>query len=179
VSRFAFFYQSIISDWNHGNAHFLRGLVRALQARGQTVVCYEHVDNWSLTNLLRVAPDAIQRFERRFSDIRYARYSLGGTLEGWLRERLVALGHARGGIVFLGALAGPLAQGCAALIVVEESCPTVAEVVGLEERGRVAPHLAVRGDVAKQQRTAGQSSLKRQQPERVVARGRQVDAGLA
>ena len=88
MSRFALFYHSLISDWNHGNAHFLRGLMRALQARGHTAVCYEQVDNWSLTNLLRVAPDAIQQFEQRFPDIPYERYTPGAHLEGWLRARL-------------------------------------------------------------------------------------------
>src|SRR5690349_3127703 len=59
VSRFALFYHSVISDWNHGNAHFLRGLMRALQARGHATVCYEPVDSWSLVNLLEVNPHAI------------------------------------------------------------------------------------------------------------------------
>ena len=88
MSRFALFYQSVISDWNHGNAHFLRGLVRALQARGHSVVCYEQVDNWSLSNLLRVAPEAIPQFEQRFPDISYERYALDPDLESWLRRRL-------------------------------------------------------------------------------------------
>jgi spore maturation protein CgeB len=95
--RFGFFYQSVISDWNHGNAHFVRGLARALQARGQRVTCFEQVDNWSLMNLLRVAPDAVARFRTRFPDIAFQRYTLGPDLEGWLRARLadmdVALVH--------------------------------------------------------------------------------------
>ena len=48
MTRFALFYQSLVSDWNHGNAHFLRGLMRALHARGHTTICYEQADNWSL-----------------------------------------------------------------------------------------------------------------------------------
>ena len=32
--RFVFFTHSLVSDWNHGNAHFLRGVMRALVARG-------------------------------------------------------------------------------------------------------------------------------------------------
>ena len=28
--KFVLFAHSLISDWNHGNAHFLRGVVRAL-----------------------------------------------------------------------------------------------------------------------------------------------------
>jgi spore maturation protein CgeB len=86
--RFALFYQSVISDWNHGNAHFLRGLARALQARGHDVVCYERYDNWSLTNLLRDRPEAIDRFRERFPDLRYERYRAGPELRELLRDRL-------------------------------------------------------------------------------------------
>jgi spore maturation protein CgeB len=88
--RFALFYHSIISDWNHGNAHFLRGLMRALNARGHETVCYEQLDNWSLSNLLQAAPNAIADFERRFPDLRYEQYRLDHSLEPWLRERLAA-----------------------------------------------------------------------------------------
>jgi spore maturation protein CgeB len=95
--KFAFFYQSVISDWNHGNAHFLRGLMRALQARGHQVVCYEQVDNWSLENLLLESPNAVADFEARFPDLRYDRYELGAglesTLRGWLEAADVAIVH--------------------------------------------------------------------------------------
>lgn len=86
--RFALFYQSVISDWNHGNAHFLRGLIRALQARGHTAVCYEQVDNWSLVNLLRINPQAIEEFACQFPDVRFERYVLDPELENWLRQTL-------------------------------------------------------------------------------------------
>jgi spore maturation protein CgeB len=89
VTRFAFFCHSVISDWNHGNAHFLRGLVRALQARGHAVTCYEQVDNWSLDNLLHAAPNAIEEFQVRFPDIRFERYALDDRFESWLQQRLV------------------------------------------------------------------------------------------
>ena len=46
------FCHSLLSDWNHGNAHFLRGIVSDLQARGLDVVVYEPCHNWSLQNLL-------------------------------------------------------------------------------------------------------------------------------
>jgi spore maturation protein CgeB len=38
------FYHSLLSDWNHGNAHFLRGTVRELIRRGHEVVVYEPKD---------------------------------------------------------------------------------------------------------------------------------------
>jgi spore maturation protein CgeB len=51
--RTALFYHSLLSDWNHGNAHFLRGYASELIARGHEVLIFEPADNWSLKNLLR------------------------------------------------------------------------------------------------------------------------------
>jgi spore maturation protein CgeB len=64
--RIAFFYHSLLSDWNHGNAHFLRGVVWELGARGHEVRVFEPERAWSLENLLREAPDALLRFERAY-----------------------------------------------------------------------------------------------------------------
>jgi spore maturation protein CgeB len=50
--RIVMFYHSLLSDWNHGNAHFLRGVATELLARGNEVTVYEPVNSWSLTNLL-------------------------------------------------------------------------------------------------------------------------------
>jgi spore maturation protein CgeB len=50
--RVAMFYHSLLSDWNHGNAHFLRGVVSELAARGHEVAVFEPRDGWSLRNLL-------------------------------------------------------------------------------------------------------------------------------
>ncbi len=50
--RLILFCHSLLSDWNHGNAHFLRGVVTELQARGHDVVVYEPEEAWSLQNLL-------------------------------------------------------------------------------------------------------------------------------
>lgn len=88
--RFAFFYHSVISDWNHGNAHFLRGLMRALQERGHATVCYEQADNWSLKNLLRARPRAIAEFQAQFPDLRFSRYSPREGLDACLREAVAA-----------------------------------------------------------------------------------------
>lgn len=50
--RITLFYHSLVSDWNHGNAHFLRGVVTELLIRGHEVTVYEPADNWSLQNLV-------------------------------------------------------------------------------------------------------------------------------
>ena len=46
------FCHSLVSDWNHGNAHFLRGVASELTARGADVRVYEPRDAWSVKNLL-------------------------------------------------------------------------------------------------------------------------------
>jgi len=50
--RVVLFYHSLLSDWNHGNAHFLRGIVTDLLARCHQVAVYEPSDGWSRQNLL-------------------------------------------------------------------------------------------------------------------------------
>jgi len=50
--RFAFFVHAVLSDWNHGNAHFLRGIAVELIARGHTVRLFEPAEGWSRGNLL-------------------------------------------------------------------------------------------------------------------------------
>ena len=49
--RVVLFCHSLVSDWNHGNAHFLRGIVGELLARGVDVTVYEPEDGWSRNNL--------------------------------------------------------------------------------------------------------------------------------
>ena len=51
--RIAYFTHSLVSCWNHGNAHFLRGVLRELTRRGHAVMAYEPDGAWSLENLLR------------------------------------------------------------------------------------------------------------------------------
>jgi spore maturation protein CgeB len=46
------FYHSALSDWNHGNAHFLRGVATELRSRGHGVIVYEPADAWSAANLV-------------------------------------------------------------------------------------------------------------------------------
>ncbi|RAI35903.1 glycosyltransferase, partial [Rhodoplanes serenus] len=46
------FCHSISSCWNHGNAHFLRGVARELLAAGHTVDVHEPANGWSRTNAL-------------------------------------------------------------------------------------------------------------------------------
>jgi spore maturation protein CgeB len=51
--RVVIFCHSVLSDWNHGNAHFLRGVATELLHRGHEVRVFEPRDGWSVSNLLR------------------------------------------------------------------------------------------------------------------------------
>jgi spore maturation protein CgeB len=53
--RIVLFTHSLASDWNHGNAHFLRGVARELQARGHDVGAWEPAGAWSAENLVAEA----------------------------------------------------------------------------------------------------------------------------
>lgn len=75
----ALFSHSLLSDWNHGNAHFLRGLMRELVRMGHRVRCYEELGSWSLSNLVRQegerATHSINAFRAAYPelDIRFYR----------------------------------------------------------------------------------------------------------
>ena len=68
--RIVLFVHSLVSDWNHGNAHFLRGVVRELARRGHEAVVLEPAEGWSRRNLLAEHPEAVEEFERAFPDLR-------------------------------------------------------------------------------------------------------------
>jgi spore maturation protein CgeB len=73
--KIVFFCHSLLSDWNHGNAHFLRGLCLELLARGVDVQVYEPADAWSAQNLLEDAgPGAPDRFASAYPRLHSHRY---------------------------------------------------------------------------------------------------------
>lgn len=73
---FALFYHSLVSDWNHGNAHFLRGIASELLAQGHQVRIFEPRDSWSRENLLRDHGEgAVTRFHRAFPKLSSTLYT--------------------------------------------------------------------------------------------------------
>jgi spore maturation protein CgeB len=73
--KIALFYHSLLSDWNHGNAHFLRGVATELVERGHEVMVYEPEDSWSLANLIQEHGSApIREFHRTYPRLSGARY---------------------------------------------------------------------------------------------------------
>jgi spore maturation protein CgeB len=73
--RFVFYTHSLVSDWNHGNAHFLRGVMRELVARGHEAMALEPAGGWSRRNLVAdQGPAAVARFARDFPELRAVTY---------------------------------------------------------------------------------------------------------
>jgi spore maturation protein CgeB len=69
--RIAYFTHSLASCWNHGNAHFLRGVLRELQALGHEVQAFEPEDAWSLQNLLADHGDAgLGAYRKAYPELR-------------------------------------------------------------------------------------------------------------
>lgn len=104
------FVHSLASDWNHGNAHFLRGIARALTARGATVAAFEPAHGWSATNLVAAhGAAALETWRAAYPELTTqcydpARLDLDAALEGadlvlvheWNEPALVArLGRRR------------------------------------------------------------------------------------
>jgi spore maturation protein CgeB len=108
--RIAYFAHSLSSCWNHGNAHFLRGVLRELAAAGHAVEAWEPATGWSRENLLRDHGKAgLGAFADAYPDLPAPRRHAGpedlaGALDGadlvivheWNEPWLVAaLGRAR------------------------------------------------------------------------------------
>jgi spore maturation protein CgeB len=75
--RFVIFTHSLISDWNHGNAHFLRGVATDLVAAGHDVRILEPDDGWSLRNLVVEHGSApVAEFKAAYPTIRSRFYDL-------------------------------------------------------------------------------------------------------
>jgi len=68
--RIIVYTHSLASDWNHGNAHFLRGILRDLEARGHETLALEPADGWSRRNLVSdQGQPALDRFAMQFPEL--------------------------------------------------------------------------------------------------------------
>ncbi len=77
--RIVIFCHSLISDWNHGNAHFLRGIATELTERGHRVDLYEPINAWSVRNLVaEYGTEPFRRFYQAYPKLSSIRYELHG-----------------------------------------------------------------------------------------------------
>ncbi|UXN71157.1 glycosyltransferase [Devosia neptuniae] len=73
--HFVFYTHSLVSDWNHGNAHFLRGVMRDLLRRGHSAIALEPADAWSRQNLVESqGRQAVERFAADFPGLQSQQY---------------------------------------------------------------------------------------------------------
>ena len=93
--RVILFCHSLVSDWNHGNAHFLRGICTELMARGHRVDVYEPADAWSLTHLVAEhGRQAIDGFAAAYPHLHSTRYdSASLDLDAAMAEADLVLVH--------------------------------------------------------------------------------------
>jgi spore maturation protein CgeB len=74
--RFVYFTHSLQSCWNHGNAHFLRGVLRELVQRGHEVAAYEPNESWSRQHLIADAGwDAANEWQAVYPELSVAEYA--------------------------------------------------------------------------------------------------------
>jgi spore maturation protein CgeB len=89
-----YFTHSIESCWNHGNAHFVRGVLRALQARGHRVKACERQGAWSRSNLVADAGEGgLDGFRRAYPDLSVRKYAGVADVEELVDDADVVIVH--------------------------------------------------------------------------------------
>lgn len=112
--RFVYFTHSIASCWNHGNAHFLRGVLRELQTRGHAVRIFEPADGWSRANLVRDHGNAaVEAFGTCFPELVPELY---------------------GGNAGRQPVLGPMLDGADVVVVHEWTAPSLVAAIGRQRR---------------------------------------------
>ena len=93
--RVVMFCHSLVSDWNHGNAHFLRGVCTELLARGHEVDVYEPADAWSVSNLVAEhGEQPLADFAAAYPQLRSRRYAIDSLdLDAVLEDAALVLVH--------------------------------------------------------------------------------------
>jgi spore maturation protein CgeB len=92
--RIVYFTHSLLSCWNHGNAHFLRGVLRELVHLGHEVIAYQPADAWSLSNLLRDhGEDALEPFRAAYPELSVVSYGPDTEPDEMLQAADLAIVH--------------------------------------------------------------------------------------
>jgi spore maturation protein CgeB len=92
--KFVLYSHSVVSDWNNGNAHFLRGILSNLERRSHSTRVLEPEDGWSRANLIAnhgTAP--LERFAATFPHLHVTPYGPGFDHEAALDGADVVIVH--------------------------------------------------------------------------------------
>ena len=96
--RLAYVAHSLRSDWNNGNAHFLRGLLRSMTALGHDVTAIEPETDWSIENLRSepLGARSLAEFSKAYADLNLTTYAPDESTSAWrarLRDKDVVVLH--------------------------------------------------------------------------------------
>jgi spore maturation protein CgeB len=92
--RFVYFTHSLLSCWNHGNAHFQRGVLRELLDRNHAITILEPENGWSLANLLSEHGEpALAPFRRAYPGLASSTYRDAGDVEAAVADADVVIVH--------------------------------------------------------------------------------------
>ena len=92
--KIVYFTHSLLSCWNHGNAHFLRGVLRELGARGHDVLALEPEGNWSLANLLADhGQEGLTGFQKSYPELRSQSFDPAEALDGLVDAAELVIVH--------------------------------------------------------------------------------------
>src|SRR5205807_5719887 len=88
------FTHALASCWNHGNAHFLRGVLRELIARGHDVRVFEPANGWSLANLLADhGPRGLAAYRSSYPELSSTPFAADAPVEAMLDGADLVLVH--------------------------------------------------------------------------------------
>ena len=92
--RLVYFTHSLASCWNHGNAHFLRGVLRELVARGHGVAACEPEQGWSRQSLIQDAGiETADAWQDAFPELSTMEYAAGTDPADLVRDADVVIVH--------------------------------------------------------------------------------------
>ena len=90
--KIVYFTHSLRSCWNHGNAHFLRGVLSELIARGHDVRVFEPERAWSFANLTRDHGDSgLDAFREAYPELNSRTYRRPeeGAAQAWNADLVI------------------------------------------------------------------------------------------
>lgn len=92
--KIVYFTHSLVSCWNHGNAHFLRGVLSDLIARGHDVRVYAPENAWSLTNLVADhGPEGLDAYRAAYPELGSVSYPVGADVAAMVDGADLVLVH--------------------------------------------------------------------------------------
>ncbi|MEH3047812.1 glycosyltransferase family protein [Sphingomonas adhaesiva] len=92
--RIVYFTHSLASCWNHGNAHFLRGVLSEMIARGHDVRVFAPENSWSLTNLIADhGPGALDAYRAAYPELGSVCYPEDADVEAMVDGADVVIAH--------------------------------------------------------------------------------------